>query len=126
MYESSTVATNDPSSLIILIFALAITVATVIGWWKLFEKADEAGWKSIIPFYNTYTYFRITGRNGWTVLLILIPIVNIFFWIRGALEMGKRFNKSTLYSVFALLLIPAIGAIDLGFGEAQYSGLKHE
>ena len=126
MYDSSTVATNDPFSLIIFMFVLAILVATIIGWWKLFEKAGEAGWKSIIPFYSMYTYFRITGRNGWTVLLLFIPFVNLFFLIRGALEMGQRFGKSTLYSVFALLLLPWFGAIDIGFGEAKYSGIKHE
>ena len=23
--------------------------------WKMYEKANEPGWKSIIPIYNTYT-----------------------------------------------------------------------
>lgn len=29
-----------------------ILVITIVLWWMLFEKAGEAGWKAIIPFYN--------------------------------------------------------------------------
>lgn len=34
--------------------ALAIYVLQIIGWWKIFTKAGEAGWKSLIPLYNLY------------------------------------------------------------------------
>ena len=28
--------------------------------WKMYEKANEPGWKSIIPIYNTYTCYKFT------------------------------------------------------------------
>ena len=31
----------------------------VIARWKMFQKAGEAGWKSIIPVYSTYISFKI-------------------------------------------------------------------
>ena len=127
MYGSSdSMMMNGPFAITINIISFIIAIATIIGWWKLFVKAGEPGWKAIVPFLNIYTYFRITGRNGWTLLLMFIPIVNLYFWIRAAIEMAHRFGKSTLYGVLALWLIPAIGAIDIGFGEAKYSGVKHQ
>ncbi len=76
MYEST--GTNGVWWALYFLAVLALAIASIVGMWKMFEKADEPGWKSIIPFYNIYTYFRITGRNGWSVLLLFIPFVNIF------------------------------------------------
>lgn len=40
--------------------ALAIYVLQIIGWWKIFTKAGEAGWKSLIPLYNLYILYNIS------------------------------------------------------------------
>ena len=32
--------------------------------WMVFEKADHAGWKAIIPIYDLYVMLRI-GENAW-------------------------------------------------------------
>ena len=37
---------------IVWIIYIAIIVAVIAGWWMLFTKAGEAGWKSIIPIWN--------------------------------------------------------------------------
>lgn len=34
------------------IVSLAIVIAVIVGMWKMFEKAGEAGWASLIPLYN--------------------------------------------------------------------------
>lgn len=31
------------------VFTLIICILLIVAWWKIFEKAGEAGWKSIIP-----------------------------------------------------------------------------
>lgn len=31
-----------------------IYILEVVGLWMLFEKCGQEGWKSLIPFYNTY------------------------------------------------------------------------
>jgi hypothetical protein len=41
--------------------------------WKIFEKAGEAGWKSIIPIYNVYIMYKIVGMKNWFWYSILIP-----------------------------------------------------
>ena len=105
---------------------LIYIVALIIAAWKIFEKAGEEGWKSIIPFYNTYTLFRIAGRNGWWFLGLLVPVLNIVIAAMLALDLGKHFGKSTLFSVVGLFLFQPIGMLILGFGDAKYVGTKHE
>ena len=50
------------------LFACIYYVLTIIARWKIFTKAGEAGWKSIIPIYNNYVLFKIT----WTTKDFLI------------------------------------------------------
>lgn len=34
------------------IIVLLITIAQIVAMWKIYSKAGEAGWKSLIPIYN--------------------------------------------------------------------------
>ena len=104
---------------------LLLVVMIIVGEWKLFEKAGEAGWKILIPFYNVYTYFRIAGRNGWGFLLLFIPLVNIVVILMVSMDMAEHFGKSGAYGIFFLWLLAFVGALDIGFGDAKYIGTKH-
>ncbi|MBR1762543.1 MAG: hypothetical protein IJ731_04170, partial [Eubacterium sp.] len=46
------------------ITTLVIAILSIIALWKIFEKAGEAGWKAIIPFYNAYTLVKIVDGSG--------------------------------------------------------------
>ena len=35
-----------------IVILLVIAILQIIALWKVFKKAGEKGWKSIIPFYN--------------------------------------------------------------------------
>ena len=54
--------------------SIAIYVLQVIGWWKIFTKAGEAGWKSLIPFYNLYILFKICWESKyfWYILATVV------------------------------------------------------
>ena len=39
-----------------LIFVLILAILQIVAWWRIFSKAGEAGWKSIIPIYYVYSY----------------------------------------------------------------------
>ncbi len=43
---------------------IGLYVLLVIAYWKMFTKAGEAGWKSIIPLYNIYIAFKIAWKDG--------------------------------------------------------------
>ena len=36
-----------------------VTVALIIAEWILFERAGQAGWKSLIPFYDSFIIHKI-------------------------------------------------------------------
>ncbi len=93
----------------------------IVAFWKVFEKAGEAGWKSIIPFYNMWVMFEIAGRPGWWMLLAMIPFVNIVVMIILALDMAKAFKKSSAFGIFGLFLFSFIGYMMLGWGDATYT-----
>lgn len=112
-------------SLMMLLLPIAITLVIIAAFWKVFEKAGEEGWKAIVPFYNTYTLFRIAGRNGWGFLLLAIPLVNIVVIAMVSIDLAKHFDKSTAFGIFGLLLFPYVGYPMLAFGEAEYTGTKH-
>lgn len=105
---------------------LAWALLLIIANWRIYEKADEAGWKTLIPFYNTFTYFRIAGRNGWGFLLLLIPLVNIVVGIMVILDIAEHFGKSVWFAIIGLMIFAPIGHLMLGYGSAEYVGQKHE
>ena len=104
----------------VIIFSLVIGVLMIVALWKIFTKAGEAGWKSIIPFLNTFVLFRIAGLNPWLFLLMLIPFVNLVVWIAVSLKLGERFGKGTAWTIFMLIIFSVIGYLILGFGGDQY------
>ena len=102
------------------IICLAILIVTIIGMWKVFEKAGREGWKAIIPFYNMYVLTEISGQNGWLFLLCLIPGVGALVWsIMVSIKLAPAFGKETAFAVGLILLAPIFYMI-LGFGNAKY------
>lgn len=118
--------TNNGAALaglgVYLFFWLAVAVVAIIAMWKIFTKAGEAGWKSIIPIYNLYILLKIVGRPGWWILLFLIPFVNIIVSLVVSIDLAKSFGKSDLFGVVGLWLFSIIGYLMLGFGSATYVG----
>jgi Family of unknown function (DUF5684) len=105
---------------------LVLAVLSIIAMWRIFTKAGEAGWKSLIPFYNTYLMFRIAGRNGWWFLGLFVPLLNIFVTIMLAIDLAKHFGKSTVFGIVGLWLFSIVGYFMLAFGSAAYVGPKHD
>ncbi|HLF00043.1 MAG TPA: DUF5684 domain-containing protein [Gaiellaceae bacterium] len=103
------------------IIYLAIAVLVIAGWWKVFTKAGEEGWKAIIPIYNFIVLLKIVGREWWWVLLALIPIVGLVIWIIVSLDLAKSFGRGGGFAV-GLILLPFIFAPILGFGSDTYRG----
>lgn len=111
----------DNLSPIYLILILAFALISIIATWKIFTKADEPGWASIIPIYNLYVMFKIVWGKGWYFLLLLIPVVHIVIGIMHVFKLAKAFGKGTGFG-FGLLLLPFIFTLILAFGDAQYEG----
>ena len=105
------------------LISLAILVITLVAMWKIFVKMGEPGWKGLIPIYNVFKIYEISGRSGWLVLLFLIPCINLVAAWLLADSLGNIFGKSFGYKI-GLFLIPGIMHLVLGFGSSQAVGLN--
>lgn len=105
------------------LFMLAICVFLLVVYWKLFKKAGEHGWASIVPFYCNYVLYKIAFGNGWLFLLSLVPIVNIVMAILLPFKLAKAFGKDIGWG-FGLLFLSIIFYPMLAFGSAEYVGVE--
>jgi hypothetical protein len=103
------------------IIGLLIAVVLIVAMWKLFTKAGQPGWASIIPIYNIYIWCKIVGRPWWWILLMLIPLVNFIICIILCIDLAKSFGKGVGFGL-GLALLGIIFFPILGFGSAQYQG----
>lgn len=118
MYNTN--AVQDVFSLPYVITILVFALLVIVSMWKIFTKANEEGWKSIIPIYNTITLFKIAGLPGWYFILLFVPIVNIIISFKVYIDLAHKFGKSTGFGV-ATTLFPIICMPILAFGSAEYN-----
>ena len=104
---------------IFLVFFFAIIIFLMICHWKVFTKAGQEGWKSIIPFYNTYIQLQITKQPSIWMLYFFIPFVNIYFTVKHIHGLSRAFGKDVGFTV-GLLFVPYIFYPILAFGDAKY------
>lgn len=89
-----------------------------VGFWGIFSKAGEKGWKVLIPFYNLYMIVDTAQMNGFLFFLLLIPGVNLVFAFIVFKKIAERFEKGIGFA-FGLLLLPGIFSLILGWGKAE-------
>ena len=106
---------------IVWIIYLAAIIAIIAGWWMIFTKAGEDGWKAIIPIWNILVLLKIVGREWWWIILMLIPIVGFVIWIIVALDLAKSYGRGTGFGI-GLIILPYIWSLILGFGSDTYRG----
>ena len=133
------------STISAVIASLIFYIVLVIANWKIFTKAGEAGWKSIIPIYNGYILYKISWKTSvfWiTVVLALIGgilngignpvtsvigvILNIVVIVIGIMQsykLSKAFGHAVGFTV-GLVLLPPIFTLILGFGSSAYIGVQ--
>ena len=72
---------EDYAILIILfLMAVCLLILTVIGYWGIFCKAGEKGWKVLIPFYNEYLLFKIAWKPSILSFQMALP-----FFVRSSI-----------------------------------------
>ena len=132
---------------------VGVTVVAMIVWyvfqviadWKIFAKAGEPGWKSLIPIYNVYVEYslcwnglmglvymvallctnmlRITEASPtWKLILFCaLAVVAVVIHIMQSIRLARSFGKGTGFGV-CLILFGPIARLVLGFGSARYVG----
>lgn len=105
------------------IIGVLIAVVMILAMWKIFAKAGQPGWASLVPIYNIIVLLQIVGKPVWWIILLFIPIVNFVISIILALELAKVFGKSGGFAA-GLILLPVVFYPLLGFGDASYVGAR--
>lgn len=117
----------------LLAIMVTILVFTIIANWKIFTKAGEAGWKSLIPIYSSVILYRIAGISPWLILLYLLvwlpvigPLISLGLTIYLMINLANAFGKSTGFAV-GLILLNTIFIMILAFGNSEYQlNLKND
>ncbi len=108
---------------VFMLIGLAISILMVVCMWKMFSKANQPGWASIIPIYNIIVFFRIGGKPWYWILFMLIPIANIVFAIMALQSFLKAFGKGSAGSVLLALFLSVFYYPYLAFSkDVQYVG----
>jgi hypothetical protein len=119
--ETTDYTTSAGGSPVPAIIGLLVALLMIVAMWKVFAKAGQPGWASIIPIYNLYIWCKIVGRPAWWIILMLIPFVNIIVGIVLCIDMAKSFGKGVGFGI-GLVFLGIIFLPILGFGSAQYQG----
>lgn len=88
----------------ILFYFMAIML---ISLWRVFEKADQPGWASIVPIYNLVVMAEIARKPGSWVVLMFIPLVNIVVGVMLVNAIAKSFGRDEGFTV-GLIFLPFI------------------
>lgn len=131
------------------VLALIFILLQVIANWRIYTKAGESGWKSLIPLYSQYIAFKIAWKTSmfWLMLLVTIAayvmitlstvipaLAFIFMWLIilcGAVltiisivfsyKLSRAFGHGVGYTLGLIFLNP-IFILMLGLGKSQYIG----
>jgi len=105
-----------------MLIELAVLALLLAGLWKAFVKAGLPGWAGIVPIYNLYLLLLMAKKPIWWLpVILLVPLVNLYFAILLSVEVARLFGKSTGFGVGLALLGFVFWPI-LGFGDAKFAG----
>ncbi len=100
--------------IVILFFA-----ASVVGLWRIFEKAGYQGWMAIVPFYNFYIWLKVIKKPLWWYIFIVLPYINVFTLLLMVVETLKCFKKDGLGQQALGVLFPFVYLPYLGLSSRE-------
>ena len=101
---------------ILIILGLLLSV---IGLWKIFEKAGEKPYYVLIPFWNIWYWIKIIDKKKWWFIYCLIPFLNVFIVMLMIVETVKCFRKNGFWYQLLSIIIPFIILPVLGFSKKE-------
>lgn len=130
----------------ILFIALAAVILITFASWRIFSKAGEAGWKSLIPIYSQYTTFKISWNTQYFWIMLACLVVSCIFnntlsevlyfagnvarLTGGAIYVIQQFKLSKIFGHgigfgFGLWFFKPVFALILAFGSSKYEGFQN-
>ena len=90
-----------------LIFFFTVQIVHGLGTFNLYKKAGHNPFYSFIPIYNGLILLKFIKKPWWWLILLFIPIVNLFIFPAIWTEILRSFGKSK--KTDALLVIATLG-----------------
>ena len=87
-----------------LLFFLIVQVIHFLGTWKLYVKAGRKAWEALIPIYNAVVLMKIINRPWWWVILLFLPIINLFMFPVVWVETIRSFGRNSRLETFLVIL----------------------
>lgn len=106
--------------LVVLAIPLLVAILQLAGMWRVFTKANRAGWAAIIPIYNLYVMLKIGDNAWWWLLLLFVPVVNLYAQYKIHAGVARAFGKGIGFGLGLAFLGPIFFPL-LGFGDYRYT-----
>lgn len=129
------------------VISIMFWVITALASWRVFRKADQAGWKALIPGVREYTIFQMcwdktnfwlyvgavivsafmevlesaTGSLFYATLGSIINICVIYYEVLSKIRLSRSFGRGRAFGLFLYFLEP-LALVGLGFGPYEYEG----
>jgi hypothetical protein len=105
----------------ICIISIVFWILLIVARWKIFTKAGEAGWKSIIPIYADYVQWRIGWKKTglFWVMILLVIVGSILIAMSGSYEVSANGaviatgGGNSILSIIGVVAILAAGILEL-------------
>ena len=138
----------------VFLIQFAFFILQIVSFWMLFQKADVAGWKSIIPIYSNWKMFDIVWKTKyfWFTLGLSVVYAVLMYLVQNVITTGVFFIVLTVVRlivlffscmlefffyrhlarsygkgdcfVFGLFLLYPIFILILGLGSSRFVGKK--
>ena len=88
----------------IFLIQFAFFVLQIVSFWMLFQKADVAGWKSIIPIYSNWKMFDIVWKTKyfWFTLGLSVVYAVLMYLVQNVITTGVFFIVLTVVRLIVL------------------------
>lgn len=119
------------------LFRFINSLCRIIGYYRIFKKFGEPGWKSLIPFYNIYVEYKKVWCSSAAVAASILSIPTLFlpthsklFWVAGIafvavsfvgnIKLSKCFGHGIPFAL-GLTFVPAVFLMILGFNSDEFT-----
>lgn len=94
--------------LVFLIIYFAVGIFYIATLWIAFAKKQQPGWASLIPFYNIYIMLTIAEKPAWMLVLLFVPLGNLYIFYVFFKAYGYNDLNSILFTLFPFIGLPIV------------------
>jgi hypothetical protein len=99
-------------AIVFQIVNIALLILFLVCLYLIAKKLEvPAPWLAFIPIINIWTIFSCAGKPWWWILLLLVPLVNIFVVIVVWMSITENLGRNKWLGL--LMLLPIISSIFL-------------